>query len=163
MWDSREISGCGDRGRGSQGVDTEDMSVHRTLLKVHKSAEPQWGAPRRRLSSFKDDNTSQLLCAWFLWQISQKVLLLKHHPTDTHTHTHRGNIFISQTLHIGLIIARHCSYRLENATSILPHQPSKADDIIIINLRMRKLRHGEAQALRSGTAGIQKWWKGHPD
>lgn len=35
------------------------LSIHKILLEIYTSAEPQSGAMRKRLSSLKDDNTSQ--------------------------------------------------------------------------------------------------------
>lgn len=49
----------GDRSRGSYEVDTENVSIHKILLEICKSAEPQWGTPRKgRILSLKEDNTS---------------------------------------------------------------------------------------------------------
>lgn len=63
----------GDRGRGSYEVDTEDVSIHKILLEICKSAEPQWGTPRKRISSLKEDNTCQrLYVAVFCGQVLSK-------------------------------------------------------------------------------------------
>lgn len=36
-----------------------DGSIHKILLEIYQSAEPQWGALRKRIASLKEDNTSQ--------------------------------------------------------------------------------------------------------
>lgn len=92
----------GDRGRGSYEVNTENVSIHKILLQIYKSAEPQRGLARKRISSLKEDNNIFMLL-FSVVKFPASFTMKELQKTEQKHHTHKV-FLLNKHFSLGLLL-----------------------------------------------------------